>query len=69
MSIDYAHPGNVIDATRAAYLLSPGVPSPMGADVSSFGEQSAAGVVQKEKGGDVMNWASVQQHLRERAHS
>lgn len=63
--MDYAHPGQVVDATQAAYLVSPNLPSPMGANVTSFAAQTSADSVQTEKGGDVMTWDAIQQHLRE----
>jgi copper chaperone NosL len=67
--MDYAHPGRVIAASDAAFLVSPNLPSPMGANVSSFAEQTAAGNIQKDKGGDVMDWDTIQKHIREWAKS
>jgi copper chaperone NosL len=67
--MDYAHPGSVVDATRAVYLVSPSLPSPMGANVSSFNARAIADTVRKEKGGDMMDWEAIQKHLREWAQS
>jgi len=67
--MDYAHPGRVVDATRAVYLVSAALPSPMGANVSSFNARAIANTVQKEKGGDMMDWEAIQKHLREWAQS
>lgn len=67
--IDYAHPKLIVDASRAHFLVSPNLPSPMGANVTSFAEEPDAIHVQKYKGGDVMNWEAIQQHLRESLQS
>jgi len=67
--VDYANRGTLIDATTAHYLVSPGVPSPMGANVSSFSAPEDAGGVQQEKGGDVMDWKAVGDYLRSWATS
>jgi len=67
--VDFAHPGRVVDASHAMFLVSPNLPSPMGANVSSFAQEVDAGHIQRAKGGDVMNWESIQQHLRESLQS
>jgi copper chaperone NosL len=63
--MDYAHPGQIIDASHASFLVSPNLPSPMGANVSSFGQEVDANHVQTEKGGDIMTWGAVQRHIQE----
>jgi len=67
--VDYSNPGAMVDAAGAAYLVSPAVPSPMGANVSAFGARAGADSVQSAKGGDVMDWTAIQEHLRKRAES
>ncbi len=67
--IDYAHPRLIIDASRAHFLVSPNLPSPMGANVTSFADEPDALHVQKYKGGDVMNWDSIRKHLQESLQS
>ena len=67
--MDYARPGRLVAATQASFLVSPNLPSPMGANVSSFAEAAAAGGVRNEKGGDVMDWNAVQKHLRDSSRS
>ena len=67
--VDYARPGTVVDAATAVYLVSAAVPSPMGANVSAFGADAAADSVRSAKGGDLMNWDAVRQHLIKRAES
>jgi len=67
--VDFAHPGRVVDAWHAMFLVSPNLPSPMGANVTSFAEELDADNIQKAKGGDVMNWEAIQQHVRESLRS
>jgi copper chaperone NosL len=61
---DYSNPGLVVNAAGASYLVSPAVPSPMGANVSAFATRGGADSVRAEKGGDVMDWTAIQEHLR-----
>jgi copper chaperone NosL len=63
--MDYAHPGTVIDASHASFLVSPNLPSPMGANVTSFAQEVDASNVRTAKGGDIMTWQSVQSQLSE----
>lgn len=67
--IDYAHPGVIVGASNARFLVSPNLPSPMGASVTAFADQRDAIHVQKYKGGDVMNWEAIQKHLQESLQS
>ncbi|MNC94937.1 hypothetical protein D3C83_119280 [compost metagenome] len=67
--MDYSQPGTVIEAASAAFLVSPAVPSPMGANVSAFAALAGADSVRTARGGDVMNWAAIRNHLQRRAES
>jgi copper chaperone NosL len=67
--VDYAQPGVVVEATGAAYLVSPAVPSPMGANLSAFASRAGADSVQSAKGGDVMDWDALREHLRQEPDS
>jgi copper chaperone NosL len=67
--VDYSHPGTVVKADDAEYLVSPAVPSPMGANVSAFGTQAGADSVRTAKGGEVMTWAGIREYLVRRATS
>ncbi len=44
---DYEHPRTLIDADVATYLISPSIPSPMGAFLSAFSTREAATMMQK----------------------
>ncbi|HLF62804.1 MAG TPA: nitrous oxide reductase accessory protein NosL [Saprospiraceae bacterium] len=57
---DYDHPRTLIDAETATYLVSPSIPSPMGAFLSAFNTGDRAIAVQKENEGQVYDWQSLQ---------
>jgi copper chaperone NosL len=61
---DASKPGNFIDATKAAYLISENFPSPMGANLSAYGSTGDAEKFQKNYSGDVKTWDEVLMKLR-----
>ncbi len=56
---DFTSPGELIDAVGAAYLISPGRPSPMGGDLSAYADSEDAQNAQEKLGGLVFNFDSV----------
>ncbi|HRF40902.1 MAG TPA: nitrous oxide reductase accessory protein NosL [Saprospiraceae bacterium] len=60
---DYLKPGEWADARSATYLISKGLPSPMGAFLTGFADRAAAEPVQQEKGGELYNWESMKQAI------
>lgn len=60
----YPNRGALIPATEAVYLVSPNMPSPMGAGVTAFAKREDAARVQQEKGGEVMDWNGVESYVR-----
>jgi copper chaperone NosL len=54
--IDFYHPSKLIDATSATYLISPNLPSPMGANLSAFLNKSAAESRKNSSSGDLYGW-------------
>ncbi len=56
---DYAHPGTMTDAVSATYLISPNLPSPMGAFLSAFADKADAQKVQEEKTGELLHWEEL----------
>ena len=60
----YPARGVLMAANSAAYLVSENLPSPMGAGITAFANRGDAEQMQKEKGGDVMDWAQVEQYIR-----
>ena len=57
--VDYAHPGKLIDATKAIYVQSDKIHSPMASDVAAFESVEDAEAFMKENGGEVLNWPQV----------
>ena len=56
---DYAQPGEMTDATQATYLISQEIKSPMGANLSSFGNPLDAEITVKSHGGDLYSWREI----------
>lgn len=51
--------GESIDATTATYLKSKAIPSPMGANLSAFKNESEAIATQTDKGGEIYSWETI----------
>jgi len=58
---DYETPGNLVDATKAIYLISENLPSPMGANLTGFENRNKAEETRKEKGGTIYSWDELKQ--------
>ncbi len=58
---DYTRPGELIDAHRATYLISPNIPSPMGAFLSAFPKEEEAQKTRAQKTGELLNWEQLKQ--------
>ena len=61
--IDYMNPGNFIDAEKAFYLHSEKLPSPMGANISSFKTLDEAQKTKLANGnlGEIVGWEAIQE--------
>lgn len=53
---DYANPGMLTDALSASYLISDEIPSPMGAFLSAFSNESKRDEVHQSSGGQRLDW-------------
>jgi copper chaperone NosL len=60
----YPTRAKLVDATAVVFLVSPNLPSPMGAGVTAFSARQDAERMQQEKGGEVMDWAGVENFIR-----
>ena len=58
---DYANPETLIDATEATFLISKGIPSPMGEYLTAFASKEAAENALKEHGGELYSWQQIRQ--------
>lgn len=56
MSNNYSEPEKLINATKATFLISENIPSPMGAFLSAFKNKENAIKMQSEKGGTLYTW-------------
>ncbi|TNJ44273.1 nitrous oxide reductase accessory protein NosL [Tamlana fucoidanivorans] len=63
LSNDYLEPEALIDATKATFLISKNIPSPMGAFLSAFKTQADAEKLQLEKGGETYSWDTLLKHF------
>ncbi len=58
---DYSMPGKLIDALNATYLISENLPSPMGANLTGFGNKTDADMIHKEKEGNIYSWYELKE--------
>lgn len=61
---DFKNPGELIDATKASYLVSPELKSPMGANLSGFKSEKAGQQAKDEYTGDLFDWEFIQQKIK-----
>lgn len=56
---DYENPGKLLDAQACTFLISEGIPSPMGASLSGFAQKAAASTMQAAHGGTLYSWKQI----------
>jgi len=56
---DYTTPDKFIDAQLATYIISPEIPSPMGANLSAVVSEEKAQSILKNKEGYYLNWTQL----------
>ena len=59
LSNNYTEPEVLIDATKATFLISKNIPSPMGEFLSAFKNKADAEKLQAEKDGDLFTWEEL----------
>mgnify|MGYP001811809371 CR=1 FL=1 len=64
LSNDFSQAGTLIDATKATFLISENVPSPMGAFLSAFKQMEVAIALKSDKGGEIYTWSELIDHLK-----
>ena len=64
LSNNFMEPEVLIDATKATFLISENIPSPMGAFLSAFKNKTEAKKVQNEKKGTLYSWSSLLEHFK-----
>ncbi|MCJ7758917.1 MAG: nitrous oxide reductase accessory protein NosL [Gillisia sp.] len=60
---DFMNPGQLIDATKATYLISKNIPSPMGAYLSAFQTKEAANKTKIKYEGKLYTWEQILDHF------
>ena len=60
---DYSQPGVLVDATAATYVISPAIPSPMGAFLSGFVGKDSAEKFRNNNGGQMYNWSELKTYF------
>lgn len=61
---DFKDPGKLIDATKASYLVSPKISSPMGENLSGFKSNEVAQQTKDDYTGDLFDWEAIQQIIK-----
>lgn len=61
---NYAAPGKLIPAAESHYVISPGIPSPMGANLSAFAHKAEAAQALSQHGGEAFSWKELPDALR-----
>ena len=56
---DYNKPGKLVMAEEATYLISPAIPSPMGAFLSAGEDESKIMSIKSAQGGEIYSWESI----------
>lgn len=60
---DFKTPQKMLDAKKSQFLFSKAIPSPMGAFLSAYENDTHAYAAQQEKGGTLMDWEALKQHV------
>lgn len=63
LSNSFSEPEKLIDATKATYLISKNIPSPMGAFLTAFKTEDEATKIQLEKEGTIFGWDTLNAYL------
>ncbi|MFD2099113.1 nitrous oxide reductase accessory protein NosL [Flagellimonas iocasae] len=61
---DFDQPGQLVDATKATYLISENIPSPMGEYLSAFANEEAAVKTMNKEGGNIFTWAETKKRFK-----
>ena len=61
----YGEPGELIMLEEASFLISEGLPSPMGAFLTAFESEAMAEEAKKKFGGKIYNWDELLEHWKD----
>jgi copper chaperone NosL len=60
---NYLDPGKLMEAKTATFLVSPAMPSPMGANLSALPTEVEAEALQNRVGGELFSWDEIRQNI------
>lgn len=60
---DYSSPKELIDAKQSTFLISKNLSSPMGANLTAFGNKQNAEEMLGAKGGKLFSWTELKTHF------
>lgn len=61
----YSQPGKLRDATGVSYLVSEGIPSPMGEFLTAFENETDARQAKDKHGGTVYSWEEIRNRFKQ----
>jgi copper chaperone NosL len=61
---DYTKPKSLIDATKAHYLVSESIPSPMGEFLTAFSVKEKRDKILLEEKGEGLNWTALKERFK-----
>lgn len=62
--MDYNHPGDLIDAKTASFIISENIPSPMGAFLSAVSNKEIAKQIIELKSGEIYDWTLLKNRYK-----
>lgn len=65
----YTQPGELVAAKESTFLISPNLPSPMGAFLSAFPSRNAAMEMQREVEGELYDWEELRAYFQEKGEN
>ncbi len=60
---NYDQPGTLMDARSSSYLISPNLPSPMGAFLNAFDDANRSAAMQTKMTGELHSWTSLKEAI------
>lgn len=61
---DFSNPGVLTEAVNGYFLITPEIPSPMGANLSAFQSKTDALSMQESKGGELLKWKEIMERFK-----
>ncbi len=62
---DYTNPGELMDATKATYLISKDIPSPMGEFLTAFSSLEEAQKAESNHEGEIYSWEELTDRFKD----